>query len=100
MAYHHRQTSQCYNSFFGSGYKQVKAIIKRLPSYAALVSLRELGFTTIVVHHGDTRSLRKSFQKFVAHTKGELLERILTGRAHTAYAIRAGPQIAHPDDGL
>jgi hypothetical protein len=99
-AYHHRRTSQCYNSFFGPAHGRVKAISERLPNNDALVSLRKLGFTTIVVHHGGTRSLRQEFEKSAADSKGGLLERILRDDSHTAYAIRPEPPPAGQGDRL
>lgn len=103
-AYHHRHTSQCYNSFFGPAHVQVRTISKQLPSNDALVSLRNLGFTTILVHHHGkdprTRSRRQRFERFVADAKGGLLERILGDDSHTAYAIRPGPPPAGQGDEL
>ena len=87
-AYHYRRTSQCYNSFSGSAHGRVKEISERLPSRDALVSLRELGFTTIVVHHGGTRARRQRFDRFAGGEKSALLERILADSSRTAYAIQ------------
>jgi hypothetical protein len=94
-AYHHRHTSQCYNSFFGPAHVQMRTITKQLPSNDGLVSLRKLGFTTILVHHHgrdrEARSRRQSFERFEANAKGALLERVLTDDSLTAYAIRPAP---------
>jgi hypothetical protein len=103
-AYHHRHTSQCYNSFFGPAHFQVKTMSERLPSNDALVSLRKLGFTTILVHHHgrdqEARSRRQRFERFEADAKGGLLERILGDDSLTAYAIRPAPLPADRGGGL
>jgi hypothetical protein len=54
-AYHHRKTSACYNSFTPPTIDQVAEISRNLPAAAALRRVRELGFTTIVIHHGADR---------------------------------------------
>ena len=50
-AYHHRQTSECWSSFY-EGYLPTNLLIAidALPSSRALAAIRRTGFTTILVH--------------------------------------------------
>jgi len=50
-AYHHRRTSACRNSFLPARLGELEATLARLPAPGAVQELRDLGFTTIVVHH-------------------------------------------------
>ena len=57
-AYHGRRTSGCYASVLPAATASVRELATRLvpgPSTGALGELRELGFSTIVVHHGGAR---------------------------------------------
>lgn len=49
LAYHHRRTSTCFNSFLGRREQEIRALNRRLDEGPALDRLRELGFTTLVV---------------------------------------------------
>jgi len=51
-AYHHRRTSACYGSFIPPETQEILLLSTRLPEPAAARRLSELGFTTVVVHHG------------------------------------------------
>jgi len=55
-AYHHRRTSACYGSFLPPENREILLLSMQLPEPAAARRLRELGFTTVVAHHGKDRT--------------------------------------------
>jgi hypothetical protein len=91
VAYHHRRTSRCYNSFFSPEKKKVEELASALPDMDALQALGELGFTTIVVHHepGNPRgAAAHELLEKIADRPGEaLLSRIYGNALMTAYEI-------------
>lgn len=56
-AYHGRRTSGCYNSILPRETRELSARAARLPEPSALGALRDLGFTTLVVHHARAPAL-------------------------------------------
>jgi len=94
-AYHHRRTSSCLNSFLGEVQDELVALGKALPDRAAVSRLRELGFTTVILHHGrmlpGTLRKRRSFDVAARHRADlSLLHR---STAHSAYALNAEPAL-------
>jgi hypothetical protein len=78
-AYHHRPTSQCYNSFRPQVLQEVRELGARLPQAGAVRALREMGFTTVVVRHPwGPRHARARFAS---------LEKLYGNNSMTAYAI-------------
>jgi hypothetical protein len=51
ISFHHRRTSTCYASFQPPVAKEIAALSARLPDPEAVLRLRALGFTTVIVHH-------------------------------------------------
>jgi hypothetical protein len=91
MAYHHRPTSQCYNSFLGSEKNQLREISLTLPDKKGFRSLREMGFTTLVVHHNPAyvRALlrQRLFAHFARRSNGRIIRRIYGNEIATGYEI-------------
>ena len=92
-AYHHRRVSACYNSFWPDEAARVTELSSRLPRPLALQALRQLGFTTMVVHHGKPDSYaelhRQAIENFANATGDRFLRRLHADEALTAYAITA-----------
>ncbi len=90
-AYHHRRTSACRNSFLPPRLGELETTLARLPDPSAVRALRDLGFTTVVVHH-ESRSPRLEAlrRRFAARASepGASLEPIHATRALSAYAIQ------------
>ena len=90
-AYHHRRTSGCYVSFIPEQVRGLAAISNGLPRDAALDRALELGFTTIVVHHGERLPAGQAIER---RFRGALeagtsrLEPIATSATMTAYSLR------------
>ena len=57
-AYHHRRTSACYGAFRPPGRERLGRIAGALPAREAVQEARELGFTTLVVHHAARERAR------------------------------------------
>ena len=97
--YHRRPTSACYNSFVAATDPTLR---DRIPNKRALGELREMGFTTIVVHHPpmnqQARIFRNKLLKFSAKTHGRYLKEIFSTPTRTAFAIRMGENL-RPQDG-
>jgi hypothetical protein len=89
-AYHHRRTSACRNSFLPPRLGELEATLARLPAADAVRELRDLGFTTIVVHHesGSPRleALRRRFAQR-ASLPGAPIALIHASDALSAFAI-------------
>jgi hypothetical protein len=89
-AYHHRRSSACRNSFLPTQLDALEATLARLPAPGAVRELRDLGFTTIVVHHesGSPRleALRLRFERR-ARAPGAALTLVHATDALSAYAI-------------
>ena len=92
--YHRRQTSECRNSFMPPELEDARRAAKALPSLAGAREARELGFTTVVLHHPTrsrfARGMRKRFEQFVArHPSGPLIP-LIANDSMSAYAIDPG----------
>jgi hypothetical protein len=89
-AYHHRRTSGCYFSFIPEQVRALAELSRELPGHAALVRARELGFTTLVVHHGPRnppgRAMQQRFHE-AAEAGGRGFRAIATSPNLTAYAL-------------
>jgi hypothetical protein len=89
-AYHHRRTSGCYFSFIPQRVRALAELSRELPGHAALGRARELGFTTVVVHHEPRnplgRATQQRFQRAIEAGDTELRE-IATSPKRTAYAL-------------
>jgi len=89
--WHRRRTSACYGSAMPRVREELKELADRLPDPGALRRLRELGFTTILVHHLPDLSGLRLLRPFYLATLGDdpalrLVHRIGT---MSAYEIRA-----------
>jgi hypothetical protein len=91
-AYHHRPTSYCYNSFFPEPSRLVESLAAGLPERLALVRLRELGFSTVVVHHAEGELAgdyhRRRFEIYARGEGADLLEKLYENASATAYRLR------------
>jgi hypothetical protein len=89
-AYHHRRTSACYVSFIPDSVRALAALSDELPEEPALQRVRELGFTTIVIHHrnslpaGDALDARF---RAAAEREGSTLTQLAADPERTAYGI-------------
>lgn len=89
-AYHHRRTSGCYFSFIPQRVRALAELGRELPEHAALERARELGFTTVIVHHGPRNRLGRETQRKFAHaveTGVAGLRTIATSPNRTAYVL-------------
>jgi hypothetical protein len=90
-AYHHRRTSGCYVSFIPRRVRELASISEALPQPEALDRARELGFTTIVIHHDDrlpsARALEERFRSAASAGTGRLVP-IAESGTMTAYELR------------
>jgi hypothetical protein len=78
---------------------EVEDLTRRVPEAAALRRLRELGFTTVVVHHPMPlqRALRRLAPfDFAAQGSEPALQRLHRTDSMTAYAILAGSEPEAP----
>jgi hypothetical protein len=87
-AYHGRRTSGCYNSFVPPETRALEDLAHGLPAAPALRAARDLGFTTIVVHHpGEREVLERWLERFEAAASKDRLRRIHGTDAATAFEI-------------
>lgn len=87
MAYHQRPTSWCMGSFHPPVSVRVREIGFEMPALEPLRELKEMGFTTVIVHHGPyLATLRRSYQKFTETHPGSL-RKIHGNATMTAYSI-------------
>jgi hypothetical protein len=90
-AYHHRRTSGCYVSFIPEAVGELAALDHELPSPPALARVRELGFTTVVIHHGERVPAGVEIAARVRRTAAAgnaELEPLATAPGLTAWALR------------
>jgi hypothetical protein len=89
-AYHHRRTSGCYVSFIPQQVRELAPLSDELPAIAAIDRARDLGFTTVVVHHGSRvpagREIAQRFRR-AREPEQARLEPIANGPNMTAYAL-------------
>jgi hypothetical protein len=90
-AYHHRRSSGCYVSFIPEAVRGLGALDRELPAPEAVARVRELGFTTVVVHHGEQlpagAKLEARLRRSVA--AGDFgLEPLATAPGLSAWAVR------------
>jgi hypothetical protein len=89
-AYHHRRTSGCYFSFIPRQVRGLAELSREIPAQTALNRARELGFTTLVVHHGQRnqpgQALRQRLDDAAEASDAEI-RRIATSPNRTAYAL-------------
>lgn len=98
QAYHGRRTSSCYNSFVPDAVHSLGGILARVPEPEALRALREMGFTTLVVHpsaRADHVAWRRRLER-VARPGGPLTP-VLTSDGLRAYAIAPGDPGEEPE---
>ena len=84
-AYHHRRTSGCYNAKHPPELKQIEALSRRLPEPRAIAALREMGFTTIVVHRPPGSPFEARLAS--AAVPGGPLRRLHATETRTAFGI-------------
>jgi hypothetical protein len=87
--YHRRRTSSCVNALQPEA-AEIEQLIQQLPGREALVRLRELGFTTVVSHHGPLlrgRPARAGELAKAAEGPDARLRRIHGIETMTAYEI-------------
>ncbi len=92
--YHHRRTSGCYASYIPSKTSEVTELGRKIPDRAALERLREMGFTTIVVHRQQLRTLAPRLIKKLdraASRASPLLRRLHASESLVAYELVALP---------
>lgn len=89
-AYHHRPTSRCHNSFVPSEALRAEELSSELPAPDAIRALREMGFTTVVLHEDllDPRApgLRDEFEQ-ATQSPGSGLRFVLRGDTLSAWAL-------------
>jgi hypothetical protein len=89
-AYHFRPTSRCHNSFVPPETLQAEEVSRELPSPDAIRALREMGFTTVVLHEDvlDPRApdLRERFEE-AAQEPGSGLRFVHRGGALSAWGL-------------
>lgn len=91
VAYHHRRTSACYNSFVPAGVEAAWQLGGQLPDPEAVQALRKLGFTTVVVHHPREAPFGLLLRKRLdAATDEDALARVLATPALSAFAVLPG----------
>ena len=90
-AYHHRRTSGCSPAFTPAQVLALAPLSLRFGEPGSLDTLRELGFTTILVHHPPSRRGSRRYARRVARTArssaGQLVE-IAGNESMTAYELR------------
>jgi hypothetical protein len=97
-AYHHRRTSACYSSYVPPECRRVASIARRLPEREAVIELRRLGFTTIIVHHRAGGPVPANVFIRRADSSPDLLRRVHSSPVATAYEIVAGTDGATGSD--
>ena len=89
--YHRRPTSACYNSYIPRQFDEVLALGKQFPDPAAIARIRELGFTTVIVHHSPETQLYvydKSAADALAAQPDTPITKLHSSATMTAYGIR------------
>jgi hypothetical protein len=92
--YHRRRTSGCYASYIPSKTSEVTELGRKIPEPAALERIREMGFTTIVVHRQQLRTLAPRLLRRLdkaASRSTPRLRRILASESLVAYELIALP---------
>jgi len=89
-AYHRRRTSACLATFPPPVASEIRDLSERLPDPDAVHAAREMGFTTILVHHPPDGLASSYGRRFEAVSQGGLLRRIHGDASMTAYAIEPG----------
>ena len=96
---HGRRTSTCENSFSPPEHEEVARLVRRIPSRGALTQLREMGFTTIVLHHpagrkgSSVQPLRRELDRAVSIGS---IEPLGATRQRSAFAIRVPHDAVSP----
>jgi hypothetical protein len=90
-AYHHRRTWACLPSYRPPSTHRVVDLLRAVPHRSAVRELADLGFATLVVHHGRERPLseplRRAFES-LADGPDPLLARIHATEDISAYSLR------------
>jgi hypothetical protein len=89
-AYHHRRTSGCYVSFIPQQVRGLAALSVELPAIAAIDRARDLGFTTVVIHHGARQPAGREIAQRFRQARGPEQARlapIASGPGMTAFAL-------------
>jgi hypothetical protein len=90
-AYHHRRTVACLGSYLPPSSERVQDLLARLPSREAVDELRDLGVTTLVVHHAPgnplQEQLRRRFEAAAARPYAPIV-RLDGNEEATAWEIR------------
>jgi hypothetical protein len=88
-AYHGRPTSDCYNSFIPPELEDARRAADALPSEKGVRVARDLGFTTIVLHHppGYPSVRRRHFERYALQHPGGPLTPLHASESMSAYAI-------------
>ena len=84
-AYHRRRTSGCYNAKHPPELRELEAISRRVPEAGAIAELREMGFTTIVVHEPRGGAWPARLESAAA--AGGALRRVHAAASMSAYEI-------------
>lgn len=101
-AFHHRRTSGCSPSYTPPVVQGVAALAGRIERPGSLAEVRDLGFTTLVVHHPPGRPGAERYAVRIARlarrSRGDLVE-IASAEGLTAYALRARERAAAGQEG-
>ena len=91
-AYHGRRTSACASSYRTPEQEELRSLARRLPEEAALRSLGEAGFTTLLLHHGPGARYAPAFEARLDENPRASLREVHTSGHLTAYAIEVPSQ--------
>jgi hypothetical protein len=96
LAFHHgRPTSACYNSYLSPELEQARRAAEALPARGGIHAARQLGFTTILVHHAPDAPFaeprRRAFERFAARHPDGPLQLLHANAAMSAYRIEPAP---------
>jgi hypothetical protein len=89
-AWHGRPTSACFGSFIPPGRERLEQVAAGLPERESVRALRELGFTTLVIHHpGGLAHARLALRRFevAANAPDAPLRLLDESEAMTAYSL-------------
>jgi hypothetical protein len=89
-AWHGRTTSACFGSFASSRREELAAHIAGLPARESAAALREQGFTTLVLHHGQRRAASPLLELFerASRAPDAPFEELQRTDALSAFALR------------
>lgn len=90
-SYHGRRTSSCFNSYHPRTRDEVMRLARLAPNPAALEALYDLGFRTLILHHGAHMGGPPERFARAERRPGSRLERLHDDGRRTAYRIHPAP---------